>query len=90
MHYTAIKLIAWLVLFIAVVGVAWYQITLTLHQLVTPNPVAIQVDSSLPSPPSPPPAPRSVAGEGQQFQPRQSQIDFGGTDVVVADVATTA
>ena len=78
MHLSTIKLIAWLALLCAVLGVAWYQVTLTLRQVGSPNPIDIPLSSE-----------RPATRETQQFQPRQGQIDFGSTDVVAAEVVAT-
>jgi len=77
MQHTSIKLFAWLALLVAVVGIAWYQIVLTLHPIGAPNPLNIHPSSPLPS--------SSATWETQQREPRQTQIDFGDTNIVSAE-----
>jgi formylglycine-generating enzyme required for sulfatase activity len=78
---TILKIIAWLVLFGAVVGIAWYQVSLSLQRHdspVVPSDVFSSGD----------PLPSATVREFQQIQPRQSQIDFGNTDIVSAGKLT--
>jgi len=77
MHHEAIKLVAWIVLLLAAVGMVWYQISLTLRHAESPKPITIDSsDEPLQSP---------AAWESQHIQTQQTQIDFGNADIVFAE-----
>jgi len=81
MHDTILKIITWLILFVAVVGIAWYQISLLLQRTESPSvpPHVLSNDEFVPS---------TTAWEAQQLQPKQRQIDFGNTNIVSAEALT--
>jgi len=79
MRAVHIKLIAWLILFFAVVGIAFYQISLTLHHIGLPKPLDVDTSEE--------PVQRSTAWEAQQLPPQQTRIDFSGTDIVGTPLA---
>ena len=83
MHDTIIKIIAWLALLAAVVGIVWYQVSLSIqrHDVPTLPPDIFSRSESLPN---------TTIGETQQLQPRQNQIDFGNTDIISAEALTQA
>ncbi|MDR0327371.1 MAG: formylglycine-generating enzyme family protein [Planctomycetaceae bacterium] len=78
---TIFKIIAWLVLFAAALGIAWYQVSLSLRRDDSPTVPADVFSSS-------DPLPSPAALESPQIQSRQSQIDFGNTDIVSTGALT--
>ena len=78
MHDTIFKIIAWIILFAAVMGIAWYQVSLSLRRTESSTMPSqfLSNDETVPS---------TAAWEEQQLQPKQSQIDFGNTNIVSAE-----
>ena len=81
MHDTVIKIIAWLALFVAVAGITWYQVSLSLWRS-DPSSVLPEIFSHGETLPS------TAAWEAQQVQPRQPHIDFGNTPILTAGALT--
>ena len=77
MSGTAIKLVIWIVLFLATVGIGWYQISLSLRRAEPPKPLDIYSGNEPPQP--------SAALEPQRIDTLQSRwtpIDFDNTAIV--------
>ena len=76
---TAIKLIAWLTLFFAAVGVVWYQFSLSIHRSEPPAANVRDLLDSIPNRRVPTGIPQ------EEHFARQSQFDFDNTNIVSAE-----